>query len=128
MSGNQNSNIYVYVFTQVPDGWKSQGVYGWHGADVSSMWGEETTLGVFPGALLPTTITMDPGLTDKDFWVSEFMMSMLAEFARTGNPSVPNMGVMWPAYKNPKQYYLDIGYLPLVKTGFATLNTQQPPR
>jgi len=28
MSENQRSNIYVYVFTQVPEGWKSQGVYG----------------------------------------------------------------------------------------------------
>jgi para-nitrobenzyl esterase len=128
MSLNQKSNIYVYVFTQVPDGWKSQGVYGWHGSDVSSMWGEEATLGVFPGALLPTTITMDPGLTEKDFWVSEFMMSMLAHFAATGDPSVKHMGVKWPAYSNPNQYYLDIGYRPLVMPGFSTLTTKQPPR
>jgi para-nitrobenzyl esterase len=128
MSLNQKSNIYVYVFTQVPDGWKSQGVYGWHASDVSSMWGEEATLGLFPGALLPTTITMDPGLTEKDFWVSEFMMSMLANFAATGNPSVKDMGVKWPAYENPQQYYLDIGFPPLVRTGFSTLTTKQPPR
>jgi para-nitrobenzyl esterase len=139
MSLNQKSNIYVYVFTQVPDGWKSQGVYAWHGSDVSSMFGDQTTLGAFLGALLPTTITMDPGVTEKDFWVSEFMMNMLANFAATGNPSVSvkDMGVKrankndkweWPAYKNPQQYYLDIGFQPLVKTDFATLTTKQPPR
>jgi len=128
MSGNQHSNIYVYVFTQVPEGWKSQGVFGWHGSDVSSMWGEEATINLFLGALLPATLTPDPGLTEKDFWVSEFMMSMLAHFAATGNPSVKHLGVKWPAYKNPQQYYLDIGYRPLVSPGFSTLTTKQPPR
>ena len=128
MSQNQHSNIYVYVFTQVPEGWKSQGVYGWHGSDVSSMWGEELTINLFLGALLPATLTPDPGLTQKDFWVSEFMMSMLAHFAKTGDPSVRHMGVKWPAYSNPNQYYLDIGYPPLVMPGFSALNTKQPPR
>lgn len=128
MSGNQHSNIYVYVYTQVPEGWKSQGVYGWHGSDVSSMWGEELTINLFLGALLPATLTPDPGLTQKDFWVSEFMMSMLAHFAKTGDPSVKHLGVKWPAYSNPNQFYLDIGYPPLVTPGFATLTTKQPPR
>jgi len=128
MSSNQKSNIYTYVYTQVPDGWKSQGVYAWHGSDVASMWGEESILGMFVAAILPYTVTMDPGITEKDIWVSEFMMSMLANFAATGNPSVEAMGVTWPAYKNPEQYYLDIGYRPLVKTGFATLTPWQPPR
>ena len=128
MSGNQHSNIYVYVYTQVPDGWKSQGVYGWHGSDVSSMWGEELTINLFLGALLSSTLTPDPGLTQKDFWVSEFMMSMLAHFAKTGDPSVRHMGVKWPAYSNPNQDYLDIGYPPLVMPGFSALTTKQPPR
>jgi carboxylesterase type B len=123
-----NFKIYVYVFTQVPEGWKSQGVYGWHGSDVSSMWGEEATINLFLGAPLPATLTPDPGLTEKDFWVSEFMMSMLAHFAATGDPSVKHLGVKWPAYKNPDQYYLDIVYRPLVMPGLSALTTKQPPR
>jgi para-nitrobenzyl esterase len=125
---NRMNHIYVYVFTQVPDGWKSQGVYGWHGSDVSAMFGDQVTLSFFLGGILQPTITFDPGVTERDFWVSEFMMSMLANFAATGNPSVDAMGVTWPAYKNPQQYYMDIGYRPLVKTGFTTLTTKQPPR
>jgi len=128
MSLNQKSNIYVYVFTQVPDGWKSQGVFAWHGSDVSSMFGDQVTLGFFLGGILKPTITMDPGITEKDIWVSEFMMTAMANFAATGDPSVPSMEVTWPAFKNPEQYYLDIGYRPLVKTGFTTLITKQPPR
>ena len=49
------------------------------------------------------------------------MMSMLANFAETGNPSVQHMGVHWPVYDFRDQYILDIGYKPIVKTGFTTL-------
>ena len=55
-------------------------------------------------------------------------MTAMANFAATGNPSVASMGVTWPAYKNPQQNYLDIGYLPLVSTGFSTLTAKLPPR
>jgi len=55
------------------------------------------------------------------------MMRMLAKFAATGNPSVKSMGVYWPAYDDRDQY-LDIGYPPLVKSGYSTLVVQQPPR
>ncbi len=128
MSTQRKSPIYTYVYTQVPDGWKSQGVYAWHGSDVASEFGDTIALKLFPGALLPITLTSDPGVTQKDVWVSEFMMSMLANFAETGNPSVPDMGVMWPAYNSSHEYYLDIGYLPLVKPNYSSLVSPQPPR
>ena len=128
MSKQRKSPIYTYVYTQVPDGWKSQGVFAWHGSDVASEFGDTVALKLFPGALLPITLTSDPGVTEKDVWVSEFMMSMLAHFAKTGDPSVRDMGVHWPAYTDPQQYYLDIGFRPLVKPGYSTLVTPQPPR
>ena len=128
MSKQRKSPIYTYVYTQVPDGWKSQGVFAWHGSDVASEFGDTVALDLFPGALLPSNVSYDPGVTEKDVWVSEFMMSMLAHFAATGDPSVRDMGVHWPAYTDPHQYYLDIGYRPLVKPGYSTLVTPQPPR
>ena len=128
MSKQRKSPIYTYVYTQVPDGWKSDGVYAWHGSDVASEFGDTIALDLFIGALLPATLPLDPGVTQKDVWVSEFMMSMLAHFAKTGDPSVRDMGVIWPAYTDPQQYYLDIGYRPLVRPGYSTLVTPQPPR
>ncbi|MGB7572325.1 MAG: carboxylesterase family protein [Thermodesulfobacteriota bacterium] len=122
----QHSPIYAYVFTQVPDGWKSEGVSAWHGSDVASEFGDTIGLKLFPGALLPITLTSDPGVTEKDVWVAEFMMSMLANFAETGDPSVQHMGVHWPVYDFRDQY-LDIGYKPIVKTGFTTLVEPVPP-
>ncbi len=128
MSKQRKSPIYAYVYTQVPDNWKSEGVFAWHGSDVAAEFGDENVLDLFLGALLPATLPLDPGITEKDYWVSEFMMSMLAHFAKTGDPSVRDMGVHWPAYTDPQEYYLDIGYRPLVKPGFSTLTTKQPPR
>ncbi|HVP77585.1 MAG TPA: carboxylesterase family protein [Thermodesulfobacteriota bacterium] len=123
----QHSPIYAYLFTSVPDGWKALGVAAWHGSEVAAEFGDTVALRLFPGALLPITLTADPGVTFKDVWVAEFMMSMLAEFAETGNPSVRKMGVHWPPYTEPQESYLDIGYKPLVKSGFTTLVEPVPP-
>jgi para-nitrobenzyl esterase len=129
MSQVQRSNIYVDVMTQVPKGWKEQGVYAWHGTEVTYQFGDVgLVMGMFLGALLPADLTLDPGVTYKDYWVSDYMMSMLRNFAATGNPSVRHMGVRWPAFTGDKQYYLDIGYKPVVKTGYGDLATPQPPR
>jgi para-nitrobenzyl esterase len=122
----QHSPIYAYVFTSVPDGWKALGITAWHGSEVAAEFGDTVALRLFPGALLPITLTADPGVTYKDVWVAEFMMSMLAEFAETGNPSVKKMGVYWPAYDH-RDRYLDIGYKPLVKSGFTELVEPVPP-
>jgi len=109
----------------VPDGWKALGVNAWHGSEVAAEFGDTVALRLFPGALLPITLTADPGVTKKDTWVAEYMMSMLAEFAETGSPSGV-MGVPWPAYDYHDQY-LDIGYKPIVKTGFTKLVEPVPP-
>lgn len=128
MSGNMSSNMYAFTFTQVPDAWRALGQTAWHGSDVSYMLGGLPTMGMFPGALVPIAMPLNPGLTEKDYWVSEFMVRMLANFARTGNPSVPEMGVTWPPYKNPDQYYLDIGFRPIVQSGFNSVTTRIPSR
>jgi hypothetical protein len=122
----QHSPIYADVFTQVPDGWKALGVDAWHGSDVAAEFGDTVALKLFPGALLPITLTADPGVTYKDVWVADYMMSMLAKFAATGNPSGV-MGVYWPAFTEPQERYLNIGYKPLVGSGFTKLVEPVPP-
>ena len=127
MSGQQRSHIYTYIYTQVPPNWIPYGQYGWHGSEVSAEFGNENYLPLFIGALVPSTLPYDSGVDDRDFWVSEFMMTMLAKFAATGNPSVKHMGVYWPAYDSRDQY-LDIGYPPLIQSGYSTTQAPQPPR
>lgn len=130
MTQNQQSPIYVYVFTHVPEGWKDLGVYSWHGADVAYGFGDYESLNRFLAALLPATLPFDPGVTAKDPWVCEYLMTMEAQFAATGNPSMPfygPLGAYWPAYDERDQY-LDIGFYPRAKGGFSTLTENQPPR
>jgi hypothetical protein len=123
----QNSPIYAFVFNQVPDGWKALGVGAWHGSEVASQFGNVGMgLGMFLGALLPADLPLDPGVTFKDEWVSEYMTSMLAKFAESGNPGGV-MKIKWPAFDHRDQY-LDIGYKPIVKTGFTQLAYPVMPR
>lgn len=127
MSQQQKSSIYTYIYTQVPPNWKSQGLYAWHGSEVSAEFGDENYLALFIGALVPSTLPYDSGVDYRDFWVSEFMMTMLAEFAESGRPSVKRMGVYWPPYDS-RDRYLDIGYPPVVMTGYSVSQSPQPSR
>lgn len=115
------SKVYVYLMAQVPSNWKSQGVLAWHASDVAYEWGDLTALDLFAGALVPATVNRDPGVTEQDVWVSEYMMNMLAQFAETGNPSVE--GVPWPPFslKSGKDWYIDIVYPVKAKTGYMGL-------
>jgi para-nitrobenzyl esterase len=115
------SNVYVYLMAQVPSIWKSLGVVAWHGSDVAAEFGDTVALKLFPGALLPITLTQDPGVTEEDVAVSEYMMTMLVQFAETGDPSVK--GVRWPPFslKSGKDWYIDIEYPVKAKTGYMEL-------
>ncbi len=117
------SNMYVYVFSQVPAGWKAQGVVAWHSAEVTAEFGlEGLSMGLVLGALLPTNLPLDPGLTKNDYIVSEYMMSMLVQFAATGNPSVN--GVKWPPFSlktSGNDWYNDIEYPVTAKPGYMQL-------
>jgi para-nitrobenzyl esterase len=130
----QKSNVYVYLFTHVPKNWAEEGAFAWHGSDVAYEFGTQEILVKNLGVLLPSTLNPDPGVGYKDDWVADFMATTLAQFAATGdpNPSRKHRGhnwhrLFWPPYDSRDQY-LDIGYPPVVGSGFSTLLTQQPPR
>jgi para-nitrobenzyl esterase len=128
----QNSKVYVYLFTHVPTGWQDDGVFAWHGVDVALEFGDLTALNAFvgvplPGGGVPASTPLNPVLTKKDYWVSEYMMDMVTRFAETGNPNIRGLP-QWPAYDPHTDQYMDIGFPLLVKSGFSTLTTQQPPR
>jgi para-nitrobenzyl esterase len=63
---------------------------------------------------------MDPGLTEDDQQVSEAMMSMWAQYAKTGDPNVDGL-VNWPAWDPAGDQYLDIAWPLQVKTGYSKL-------
>ncbi len=62
----------------------------------------------------------DPGLGEADWQLSEYIMQMWTQFARTGNPSVPGL-VEWPAYDAASDKYLALDVPLEVKTGFSLI-------
>ena len=60
----------------------------------------------------------DPGLTAVDKKVSETIMAMWTQFARTGDPNVEGL-IKWPAYEAATDQYLYITEPLEVKSGFS---------
>ena len=114
---------YASIFDQVPSKWKQEGCVSFHALELgyvfgnfdnaSLWWPTANFLAKQSGAKTP-----DPGLTDADRKVSESMMAMWAQFARTGNPNVEGL-VTWPAYEQAADQYLYISEPPQVKSGFS---------
>jgi para-nitrobenzyl esterase len=113
------SKGYAYVFTHVPTRWREEGVVAFHALELAYVFGymemiEGLWLLGLPqggGAKQP-----DPGFDEMDDWVAEAMMTMWAQFAATGDPSVEGL-VTWPAYEAATDQYLDIGQTLQVKSG-----------
>jgi para-nitrobenzyl esterase len=113
---------YAAIFDHVPASWKREGCISTHAMELGYVFGDwDDKAGNWPmlyflagesGAKSP-----DPGLTDTDRKVSEAMMAMWTQFARTGNPNVKGL-VEWPAY-DASEPYLYIAEPLAVKSGFS---------
>jgi carboxylesterase type B len=60
----------------------------------------------------------DPGLTDADRRVSEIMMKIWTQFARTGNPNIEGVA-QWPVYEAEGDRYMYFADPPEVRSGFS---------
>jgi len=125
------SPVYAYLFTAVPEGWRNQGVVGWHAIDVAYLFAPlEASFVEANPAYLQSYVArqgakdLDPGITEADRQLSLKMKKIWAQFAATGNPSIEGV-VDWPPYKPDTDYYLQID-LPLeVKAGFSKLTQEK---
>jgi para-nitrobenzyl esterase len=115
---------YAYIFDHVPSTWKQEGcisthametVYMFGNVDIPREWALLSFLTKQSGAK-----SDDPGVTDVDRKVAEEMMSMWAQFIRTGDPSVKGL-VTWPAYEASSDQYLYIADPLEVKIGFSKI-------
>jgi para-nitrobenzyl esterase len=114
---------YAYIFDQVPSKWKQEGcisthametVYTFGNVDIPREWALiYAGLASFSGAT-----SEDPGVTDVDRKVSEEMMSMWTQFAKTGDPNIKGL-ITWPAYEASADQYLYIADPLEVKSGFS---------
>jgi para-nitrobenzyl esterase len=120
---------YACIFDQVPSKWKQEGCVAFHALELGYVFGNYDNAALWwptanflakqSGAKTP-----DPGLTDADRKVSESMMAMWAQFARTGNPNVQGP-VAWPAYEASADQYLYIADPLQVKSGYSKVAQKQ---
>jgi para-nitrobenzyl esterase len=117
-------NGFATMFTQVPSNWKKDGVLAFHGLEVPYVFGylsyveSPAMFAIFAKA--SGAVTQDPGLTQDDTDVSEAMMKMWVQFAKTGDPNVEGL-VEWPKWDPSGDQYLDIGTPLQVKTGYSKI-------
>jgi para-nitrobenzyl esterase len=133
------STRYAYVFTHIPYGWGSKGGLAYHGGDVAYAFGVPEEVKDHYGSLYrpgaDSGIPRDPQLDARDTLVADIMSSMVAQFARTGNPNLDKvtqqrLGKSWTWPKlDAQDQYLDIGVTPIVKKGWVSAGEdQQKPR
>jgi para-nitrobenzyl esterase len=114
---------YAYVFGHVPAGWKRSGVVAVHGMELPYLFGNRDSNDyvwavLFALAKPSGAKSADPGFTDADRQVSELIMTMWTNFARTGDPGMPGV-VDWPAWDEAMDRYLYVTEEPEVKSGFS---------
>ncbi len=126
-TGNNRANVkgYAYIFDQVPAGWKKEGGISVHAIELMYVFGDYDNSTPYAWSLaydLETAMSgvtsRDPGLKTVDKKVSEIMMAMWTQFARTGDPSVKGL-IKWPAYDAATDRCLYITEPLEVKSGFS---------
>ncbi len=126
--GESGNKAYAALFSQVPSAWREDGVLAFHGLELPYVFGLLGIVGhpIFYGTFAQPSGAQqqDPGLTEDDEQVSEAMMTMWAQFAKTGDPSVEGL-IDWPAWDSANDQYLDIAWPLEVKSGYSEIVPQE---
>jgi para-nitrobenzyl esterase len=131
------TKAYAYIFNRVPDGRKKAGTANApHGMELYYVFGDyDNTSGWWSRPVPVRTnenmsapampaVPPDPELSATDKKVSEAMMAMWAQFAKTGNPSVKDL-IYWPPWGRDTDKYLYIDEPLAVKLGFSRVGKKQ---
>ena len=125
-AGKVGGKAYAYIFDHVPAGWKKGGVVAGHAMEVPYVFGNLDNRVLWDFAFMVAkppgvkAVAVDPGLTDKDRQVSEMMMNLWINFAKTGNPSLKGV-IDWPAWEQDTDQYLYITDTLQAKSGFSKI-------
>jgi para-nitrobenzyl esterase len=124
LSGASKAGVkgYAGIFDQVPANWRQEGGIATHAMEMHYVFGQLDDMAAWKhsyflyrqgGAKSPL-----PVITDADRKVSEYMMKMWTQFARTGNPSVKDL-IYWPPWDKATDKYLYIAEPLQVKLGYS---------
>jgi len=119
---------YTCIFGLVPAGWRELGGTTGHGNELPYVFGfidlpwawSEMRIGSAFGQKRPAGVTTNAGVTNEDMQDADEVMTIWAQFMKTGNPSVKDL-IDWPAWDASGDKYADIGYPFQVKSGYSLL-------
>jgi para-nitrobenzyl esterase len=116
-------NGYLCIFDHTPAGWRKDGCSCFHAiaqpyvlGDWDNTTGYWKTLFDLSGRLAGAK-TENPGLDATDRNISEAMMSLWTQFAKTGKPGVKGL-IDWPTYDSTNNRYLYINQGLQIKSDF----------
>jgi para-nitrobenzyl esterase len=120
---------YAAIFEHVPANWKADGAVNFHGMEILYVFGDmdsKSDVWKMMKMMAPSSgaRNSDPGLGEADRQLSEYVMQIWTQFARTGNPSVPGL-VEWPAYDAASDKYLALDVPLEVKSGFSLIAPEE---
>jgi para-nitrobenzyl esterase len=138
-SSNNKAPQYVYKFDHVPVGWAAKGVKAYHGSELVYVFNYPAS--VFAHYLLgltglPPDGYYDPPANTRPYWtpvgyatyptgydttdkqLTDKVMAMWTNFAKTGDPSIT--GFKWTLYTMANDTYLEIENILQLKTGLAS--------
>jgi para-nitrobenzyl esterase len=130
-SDKANSRGFAAVFDRVPDNWRQEGCVAAHGMelhymfgslDIAEAWAAHYDGFKYSGAKSPT-----PAISSIDRKVSDAMVDIWTQFARTGNPSIKGL-VEWPAWDQVTDQYLYISEALEIRSGYSDLSRIRPIR
>jgi para-nitrobenzyl esterase len=122
---------YVYNFSQLPLGWRREkGCVAFHGLELSYVFGaipqglrSPTTQGLARGG---GCSVRPPEHDAEDVKVADQASRLWAQFAKSGDPSVPGL-VTWPKYTQANNAYLEIAAPLAVKRNIQNAYVAPPP-
>jgi para-nitrobenzyl esterase len=122
--GKVNSRGYAGIFDQVPDSWRKEGCVASHAMELHYVFGAlddreswEAHVNLYSLSGAKSSV---PIISETDRKVSETMMTIWTQFAKTGNPGVRGLKE-WPAWDRQSDQYLLITEPLQVKSGYSEL-------
>jgi para-nitrobenzyl esterase len=120
-SGKAGVKAYAGIFEHVPPRWKADGASAVHALEIPYVFGDMNYKSdIWQLCSYVTGKKNDPGLDEADRRLSENMMRMWINFARTGDPNVKGLPV-WDSYETTKDEYMAFDEPLTVKSGFSKL-------